>query len=261
MIASLAAQFRNMPRRVGRAAHLADIALGIGESPMRVLNQRWRAAIDVVRFNLLPNRVRANLRTLCDVGANRGDWTAGILELATPELVVAFEPIPAVFAALNARFASRPNVRCVQAAVGSSLGEVTLNIEAMTELSSVRPLGNQGRLVHGVVQPHQEVSVPLVTLDSQMSDVDELSLIKLDVQGYEDQVIGGARQVLERCQCLVTEVLYERDYYVDALPFLELARLIEATSPLRLSCVSEPALAPDGSGMWADAVFVRPLRR
>ena len=66
----------------------------------------------------------------------------------------------------------------------------------------------------------------------------------------------GARDVLGQCQCLVTEVLYEHDYYKGALPFLELARLIEATSPLRLCCVSEPALAPNGMGAWADAIFV-----
>jgi FkbM family methyltransferase len=257
MITSLATKLRTVPQRVGRAANLADIALRIGDSPLRVLDQRWRAAIEIVRFNLIPPGVRGNLRTLCDVGANRGDWTAGILELVRPQLVVAFEPIPAVFSELSARFAGLANVRCVQAAVGSSVGEVVLNVEKQSELSSVRPLGDQGRRIHGVSWSPKTISVPLVTLDDQLKNVDELSLIKLDVQGYENEVVAGAREVLQRCQCLVTEVLYERDYYVDALPFLELARLIESTSPLRLTCVSEPALAPDGMGAWADAVFVR----
>jgi hypothetical protein len=98
----------------------------------------------------------------------------------------------------------------------------------------------------------------LVTLDDELAGVDEISLLKLDVQGYEDEVVRGARDVLSRSGCVVTEVLYERDYYAGALPFLELARLIEGSSPLRLCCVSEPALAPNGMGAWADAIFVRP---
>jgi FkbM family methyltransferase len=253
------ADFRNLPRRAGRLANLADLALRLNVSPLKVFDPRWRAAIDIVRFSLLPLQVRANLRTLCDVGANRGDWTAAMLTLAQPELIVALEPIPQVFADLSARFAGQSHVRCVQAAVGSSTGVIALNVENQTELSSIRPLSNKGRKMHGASTSRESISVPLVTLDDELASLDEISLVKLDVQGYENEVICGARRVLGRCRCLVTEVLYDRDYYTGALPFLELARLIEEISPLRLSCVSEPALAPDGMGSWADAIFVKPL--
>lgn len=250
--------FRNLPRRVRRIAGLADAALWLGVSPTKVLDAEWRAAIEIARFTLLPPQVRANLRTVCDVGANRGDWTAAILKLARPDLIIAFEPIPKIFRELDARFAGQANVRCVRAAVGSSRTEIAFNVEDQTELSSIRPLGDKGQKIHGASVSRETISVPLVTLDEELAEHDEISLLKLDVQGYENEVIRGAKETLSKCRCLVTEVLYERDYYVGALPFLELARLIEDTSPLRLACVSEPALAPDGTGAWADAIFVRP---
>ena len=252
------ADFRILPRRISRLANFADIALQLGVSPLKALDPQWRSAIDILRFSLLPPQVRANLRTLCDVGANRGDWTAAILKLAQPQLIVALEPIPQVFAELKARFVDQPNVRCVQAAVGSTRGEIAFNLESQTELSSIRPLSDGGRKIHGAEKSPERISVSLVTLDDELAGLDEISLLKLDVQGYENEVIRGAPKVLSRCQCLVTEVLYERDYYEGALSFLELARLIEETSPLRLSCVSEPALAPNGMGAWADAIFVKP---
>jgi len=235
---------------------MADVALRLGTSPLKAFDPAWRAAINIVRFDLLPPQVRANLRTLCDVGANRGDWTAAILKLAAPKLIMAFEPIPHVFDELKARFAEEPNVRCVQAAVGSAKGDASFIVEKQVELSSIRPLADGGRKIHGGNVMAETISVPLVTLDDELSGIDEISLLKLDVQGYEDEVVRGARDVLGRCQCLVTEVLYERDYYTGALPFLDLARLIEGTSPLRLCCVSEPALGPNGMGAWADAIFV-----
>jgi FkbM family methyltransferase len=252
------ADLRVLPRRLGRLANMADVALRLGVSPLKAFDPKWRAAIDIVQLSLLPPQIRTNLRILCDVGANRGDWTAAILKLATPELIVAFEPIPHVFAQLAARFADQPKVRCVQAAVGSSKSEVAFLVEKQVELSSIRPLAEAGRKMHGANTTPETISVPLVTLDAELAGLDEISLLKLDVHGYEDEVVRGARDVLGRCRCLVTEVLYKRDYYTGALPFLDLARLIESTSPLRLCCVSEPALDPNGMGAWADAIFVRP---
>jgi hypothetical protein len=113
--------------------------------------------------------------------------------------------------------------------------------------------------LHGIeTAPTRHIDVPLVTLDTALPDLNEISLLKLDVQGYEADVLAGARRTLSKTRCLVTEVMYERDYYAGATSCLELARAIEDISPLRLSCISAPALAPDGLGAWADAVFVNP---
>jgi FkbM family methyltransferase len=237
---------------------LTDLAIRLGESPWKVFRAPWRAAVELVRFNLIPPHIRNNLLSVCDVGANAGDWTAAVLELANPRQIVAFEPIPDVFRKLEARFSARSNVRCVHAAVGAAPGDALFNVEEQTELSSFRRLTTGGRAMHGLEsQSPKQIGVPMVTLDDELRDLDEISLLKLDVQGYEDQVVEGARRCLDRCQCLVTEVLYERNYYAGALPFLELAQLIEAVSPLRLSCVSEPALSAGGIGVWADAIFTK----
>jgi hypothetical protein len=96
----------------------------------------------------------------------------------------------------------------------------------------------------------------MVKLDDELAGQPEISLLKLDVQGYERAVVEGARDVLARTKCLVTEVLYDRDYYDGASSCLDLAGLVESTSPLRLSCMSAPALTPDGCGVWADAIFL-----
>jgi FkbM family methyltransferase len=244
--------------RVGRFARAAEAATALGV-PMRcALDRRWGAAVSTTNFALLPRAVRDQLRVVVDVGANRGDWSDAILRLCHPDIVYAFEPNPSVFQILEARLAPR-GVRCIQAAVGATEGRVTLRVEAQSELSSVRELSARGRALHGIESaPTRQVDVPLVTLDSALHDLNEISLLKLDVQGYEADVLAGARRTLSRTRCLVTEVMYERDYYAGATSCLELARAIEDASPLRLSCISAPALAPDGLGAWADAVFVNP---
>lgn len=193
-----------------------------------------------------------------DVGANRGDWSDAILRLSNPGRVYAFEPNPSVFQTLEGRLAPL-GVRCVHAAVGATVGRAVLRVEVQSELSSIRELTTRGRALHGIGSaPTRLVDVPLVTLDMALADVSEISLLKLDVQGYEADVVAGAQRVLRKTRCLMTEVLYERDYYAGASSCLELARVIEELSPLRLSCVSAPAMAPEGLGAWAEAVFVNP---
>jgi FkbM family methyltransferase len=242
--------------RFGRFARAAEAAAALGLPARRALDRRWGAAVSTVNFALLPRAVRDQLRVVVDVGANRGDWSDAILRLGRPGLAYAFEPNPSVFRTLEARLAPR-GVRCIQAAVGATEGRVRLHVEAQSELSSVRELSNRGRAIHGIESaPTRQIDVPLVTLDSALHDVSEISLLKLDVQGYESNVLAGAQRSLNRTRCLVTEVMYERDYYRGATSCLELARAIEDLSPLRLSCISAPALAPDGLGAWADAVFV-----
>ena len=260
MVDALSHFIHQLPRRVGRAARLSETARLLGVSSSRMFSRTWRQAVDTIPIALIPPRIRNELRVVCDVGANRGDWTAGILELGRPELVIAFEPIPELGHALKRRFADRREVRCVQAAVGGKPGEVQLYVEEMSELSSVRRLTDKGRRLHGVSAPPRLVSVPLVTLDDELREVPEISLLKLDVQGFEDQVIAGARATLFKCKCVVAEVIYAHSYYEGALCFLELSALIEGSSPLRLSCVSEPRLSPDGTGVWADAVFIDPRK-
>lgn len=258
MIAAIERARSRWVGRVCRVARSLEAAHDLGLPLTRALDRSWAAAVETSRFALLPAAVRDDLEVVVDVGANLGDWTAAILKLRRPASVFAFEPNPAVFERLQARLEPL-GVRCVGAAAGAHAGVAHLHVEAQSELSSLRPLSERGRRIHGLEgSPTRRVEVPLVTLDEELDGIASISLLKLDVQGYEDEVIAGARRVLARTRCLVTEVLYERDYYAGASPCLELARRIEELSPLRLSCVSSPALAPDGLGTWADAVFVNP---
>lgn len=248
-----------MIRILRRGLDALDAARELGHAPSAILDRSWRAALDVTRYDMIPRDVRAQIRTACDVGANRGGWSAGLLRLAPIERLVAIEPNPSEFATLTERLSGFQQVRCVNAAAGDRPGTVTLNIESISELSSILEMGAGAREVHGVAgAPASQVEVPQVTLDDTLADFDELSLLKIDVQGYEREVLEGARDVLKRCRSLFIEVLYDPDYYKGALRLPELIQFVEGLSPLRLSHVSEAALNGQGRGLWADALFLHP---
>jgi FkbM family methyltransferase len=243
--------------RLDRIVHLLTKAHAIGSPSRDLLDPTWRAAVDITQWELIPPILRNNIQVACDIGANKGDWTAGLLRLSQPNLVVAIEPNPSVFPILHRRFSSESRVRLVNVAAGDRKGTVPFHAHIQDELSSIRPLGEVGRELHGKRGNESSlVDVEMKPLDDIMEDVPELCLVKIDVQGFEREVLKGATAVLGRCKCLVVEVLYEQRYYDGAAPFLEVAQLIESISPLRLNAVTAPSLSADGFGAWADAVFV-----
>ena len=127
-----------------------------------------------------------------DVGANIGAHTVPLAQLAGSEgMVVAFEPQPILHQILCANLAinSIPNVRTYAMALGSAQGSCKIPI-----LDYAAP-NNFGGISMDMV-PDGEI-VPLSTLDDfGLSRVD---FIKLDVEGFESQVLEGAAATIDRC--------------------------------------------------------------
>jgi FkbM family methyltransferase len=138
-----------------------------------------------------------------DVGANIG-WYSILLDAAHSCRVEvhAFEPDPENLQLLrqNVRMNDAANVRVVPCAVADRPG---------TALLHRYPGKNLGR--HSLVpfESDETVAVKTVSLDDYASrrglDGRSVGLLKIDVEGYEDHVLRGASEVLERCRTVVTE--------------------------------------------------------
>lgn len=130
-----------------------------------------------------------------DVGAHVGLLTIPLAKRF--KRVVAFEPNPESFACLVRNTAHLPNVECRNEAVGARCGEVGI------DTSERANTGNRQVLVAGE-------GTPLVALDS--FGFRNVGLIKIDVQGYEHQVLKGARRILRSSfpVCIVEQEPSER---------------------------------------------------
>jgi FkbM family methyltransferase len=199
------------------------------------------------------------LECVVDVGANVGIWSVAIARLTGAKQIIAYEPIPNVFERLQENTWQYPQIHCEQSAVGASSGQVTLNVERVHQLSSVLKMRDETRNMHGTSQDMTEqIVVPMTTLDDALSDCDEVSLLKLDVQGYEPEVFAGARTVLKRTRILMTEITYAPYYHGD-LQLESYLDLIRSLSSLRLWGISAPGCSPLGRPMSADAIFVQAI--
>ena len=135
--------------------------------------------------------------TVVDVGANIGEWTLQMADAVGPSgRVIAIEPIPRLVEAVR-KSALANNMRQVEV-VAAALSE----IEGKAEFSVER--GNTGgsRLgPHpGGAEAFDRITVRVMTLDALIAGVgvDRVDFIKVDVEGFELEVLLGARGTLAR---------------------------------------------------------------
>ncbi len=130
---------------------------------------------------------------LCfDIGANVGRRTEMFLALGAS--VVAVEPQAFCVRKLQRRFGSNPRVELVAEAVGRRSGEAKLLVSSAHTISSmsgewVQRVRESGRF--GSHTWDEAATVPVTTLDALISEHGIPSFCKIDVEGYEAEVLAG----------------------------------------------------------------------
>jgi FkbM family methyltransferase len=135
--------------------------------------------------------------TAFDVGANEGEWTAALRRLGAR--VIAVEPQSACADAIRSRFGDDPEVEVVQSAAGETPGTGILH-PAVTGASHAsmsdewrRASSRWGIPADGWLDP---VEVPVTTLDALIEDFGLPVLCKIDVEGFEPDVLAGLSRSL-----------------------------------------------------------------
>lgn len=131
--------------------------------------------------------------TVIEVGANIGSQTVPLAKLVGPNgHVYAFEPQPVIFQNLCANIAlnSLLNVHTYSQAAGSASGQAILPVVDYTQI------GNFGGIE---LQSHGDgTTVPVVRLDDILTDLRNVRLLKVDVEGWGKSVLEGASNLIAR---------------------------------------------------------------
>lgn len=145
-----------------------------------------------------------------DVGANEGQTVARVREEFKNATIHAFEPSPETFARLKRTTANDPNVHTYTVACGSKSGTVDFHVTNNHWCSSVLPPSELGRRLYGEwYRTREVVRVPVTTLDEWAAkhSIDRVDVLKVDAQGYDLEVLRGARRLLAsgvkavNCEC------------------------------------------------------------
>jgi FkbM family methyltransferase len=131
-----------------------------------------------------------SLGVLFDVGANRGQTLGHLLKYAPDAQIYSFEPTESAFATLSSTFGNRRNVHLQKMALGSKSETMTLQVRGDSELNT---LVADGADPGGTTQTTEVSTVDEVVAKNGITHLD---LLKIDVQGWEMEVMRGASRLI-----------------------------------------------------------------
>jgi FkbM family methyltransferase len=217
--------------------------------------RRYQAMCDA-RLNLLPREIASTLRTCVDAGAHLGSWTHALIEVLTPERVIAVECEPRLVEQLSKTFASHPGVRVVNAAIAESNGNAKFyQLRHPAGSSLLKPNASIGKEFEvNSWDVIGEATVRKISYDNLVEEESEISVLKLDIQGAEREVLMNSGEGLRKTKSIIMEVLFTPHYENEA-GFSELHDLMRRKDfgLYRLS----PPYDRGGRALYADAVYVR----
>ena len=206
---------------------------------------------------LFPPGHAQTLKYVVDVGANVGQWSSMLLDCITPERLIVIEPGPDAFAKLKAKFGNNSHVELHNVAVGEREGAATLKITRdTTGASLLEPRKDMRELIGSNWTVASELEVPMTTLDKLLVDLAEISLLKIDVQGYEKAVLAGAAQTLAKTTFLLIELNYMPQYEGGSW-FGDLHETLTRELGFFLANTSKP-LVLNGRASMCDGLYVNP---
>jgi FkbM family methyltransferase len=156
---------------------VSGYALGIYEPQMQ----------EAIARELKPSQV------FYDVGGNAGFFSLLAARIAGPSgKVFTFEPLPSNSDVVSEQIAvnSISNIELVKAAVGGASGKAMLKPDGAA--TAVLAGGNG----QSAVADDAMISVDVITLDDFIKDHRKPDLMKIDVEGFEAEVLDGASAML-----------------------------------------------------------------
>ncbi len=190
--------------------------------------------------------------TLFDVGANVGQTIEIFRENFPGAYVHSFEPSPDTYRQLHANHGGASDVSTWNFGVGAANGTLPFLENSTSDMSSFLAPGADA---WGAVARTTEVEV--VTLDDfcEQRGIDSIDVLKCDTQGYELEVLKGARRLMEqrRIRLVFTEVNFA-DMYRGQAPFDELFRFL---TDRHFALVAFYRFSfPQRLAGWTDALFI-----
>lgn len=196
-----------------------------------------------------------------DVGANIGRTAEKFRRWLPDATVYAFEPYAASFASLRERAESDPAIRAYPWALAESDGERAFHSNLIPGANSLLAIDDRAGMTWGAGRLVElgVVNATVRTIDSVLAELalEQIDVLKIDVQGAEPLVIAGAANACAtgRIRIVYTEIITQPTY--DGQRRLDESLAAFYSRGFDLFGLYNFEHAPDGRLCQLDALFTR----
>ena len=175
-------------------------------------------------FNMvLTKLISDNHPLIFDIGAEDGASCERYSRLFTKPILHAFEPRPDQFGIMKGKFNDNKSIYLNNVAVGSK--------KEIKKFNQIKGGGRSSFFKSTVdnLSDQTQIDVQVITIDEYVNknNIKRINLLKIDVQGFEDEVLKGAQETLKlnKIDIIETELILG-NMYEKTLSFNEIENLI-----------------------------------
>ena len=225
------------------------------------LNYNWYRAL--IFFKVAPSTEHISLLKslkrvdqVIDIGANRGQFGLAALSLFPHAKYICFEPIKAAYKVLKEVLIFNKDISFHNFAVGNSHNDIEINISKSEDSSSLLEITDlQNEIFPGTKKKStQKVKLAKLTDFVSCNELNTYSLMKIDVQGFELEVLKSAQEILNKIQYIYVECSFKELYKNQAM-FDDVYNLL-IDNNFKLSGVYNLTNDKKGVSIQADFFFI-----
>jgi FkbM family methyltransferase len=203
-----------------------------------------------------------NIKFILDIGANTGQFSESLFDFNYKGTVISFEPVTSCYNTLLKRSRKYPNMIVPEkCAIGNVDQSIDINVTDDTVFSSILKIKD----FHAQLKPKSKIvkkeTVNMFRLDSIIDkyiDKKETSiLLKIDTQGFEKEVLEGAKNTLKRIQGIKIEIPLISIYENTKFTFYEIIDFLKQHNFSPYSFNIEGVNLKTGRVHTIDGLFIR----
>lgn len=178
---------------------------------------------EISRINTLEKRIgdgeykwlqEFGINTVLDVGANIGSFSIMINKIIPDATIYSFEPLNDCYQTLLSNTKEINRIKSFNLALGSQTGEALIHHNEFSPSSSLLDMNSLHKIAFPYTQKSVQEKVKISSLDEMagMMECNKKVLLKIDVQGYELEVLKGAESSLNDVDLIIIETSFDELY-------------------------------------------------
>ncbi len=198
------------------------------------------------------------IKTVIDIGANIGQFAQEAREKIPGAQIYSFEPLPQTYKTLVKNMSSDPLWKGFNYGLGSVSQEMRITLNPHSPSSSLLEKSEFMEAVFPHTQGGTIENIQMRTLDSMAQDmmIEGPLLVKLDVQGYESEVIKGGIQIISKARIILIEASFFALYKTQPL-FDDIYTPLRSLGFSYHGSLQTKRNPKTGENLFEDAIFIK----
>jgi FkbM family methyltransferase len=154
------------------------------------------------------------IKTILDIGANEGQFIDKISKILPEANIFSFEPLQDSFKKLEEKVSGKKNITIFNFALGDQEKETIINRNEYSPSSSLLELTDLHKNAFPITKEAKEEKIYVKELDKIANELElkKKVMMKIDVQGYELNVLRGAENTIKEVDIILIETSFYELY-------------------------------------------------